>query len=47
MICRLKLFRERSDNREKKKEKRIALRDIESKRGYGQLYRPSWNLCWI
>lgn len=36
MICRLKLFRERSDNREKKKEKRTALRDIESRRGYGR-----------
>lgn len=46
MICRLKLFRERSDNREKKKEKRTALRDIESRRGYGRslllsLGRPS------
>lgn len=46
MICRLKLFRERSDNREKKKEKRTALRDIESRRGYGRSFllsagRPS------
>lgn len=45
MICRLKLFRERSDNREKK-ENRTALRDIESKRGYGRAFllslgRPS------
>lgn len=45
MICRLKLFRERSDNREKK-EKRTALRDIESRRGYGRSFllsagRPS------
>ncbi len=42
MICRLKLFRERSDNREKKKEKKTALRDIESHRGYGRSFLLSF-----
>ena len=38
MICRLKLFRERSDNREKKKRRETALEDVESRRGYGRAF---------